>query len=311
MARPLQRISRAQSEAEDLFRLVERRVETPQKIRALIGGSTERRKILTAFDALLVKHGYARRVRRRGRGRRFTVAEEAEIKRMILTGKPPIEILRRFRMTRDALLYRRKKLRLFRDFRRKPPVPDEVRQGVLRLLEHHSVRRIQSMLLLSQRTVRAIADSIGGAAAKKTSGRGRRISSTLRQDIATSLQAGLPRQEIRARFGVSFATINKIRRDLGIRDRRRDRKLTEEQVQEIRAALAARTSTWKALAAEFGVCVTVIGSVHRRERGYEMPATNCFSPAHTALLRPTGECSEKPGAAPAPLAGAAGQAAPA
>jgi hypothetical protein len=206
---------------------------------------------------------------RAGPGRRFTSAEKAAIAAAIRNGNRPGEIRAEFHCTLDPILRIRRQMGLYRDCRRKPQVSDDVRAQVLKLLPNYSVRKIQGMVGLSQRRVRAIAAAVGGSAVMKVSGSGRRLTADCRQQILESLRAGVPKVEIKRAIGVSLETIQKLRRQLGdLHDLRKDHKLTAVEVAEIRAALASHTSTWKQLAKQYAVGLSTIGSVYRGEKGY-------------------------------------------
>jgi hypothetical protein len=287
------RSSAAMKEAIGLLHLV-KRGEKVEDIRKLIGTSTpQRRKTLVMFDELCLRNGFAR-IRRTaqpveptpcpnslprlaqessraahktGPGRRFTQTEIEGIKAAIRAGKRSGEIRAAFHCTLDPLLRIRRAMGVYKDCRRKPSITDDVRAQIIKLLPNHSVRKIQAMLNLSQRRVRAVANGVGGAVLYKSPGPGRRISSQLRQEILAALQAGMLQKEIKEKFMVSAWTVVRLRSELGDVCGRRH-KLTAVQVEEIRAALAAHTMTWKAVAQKYGVGLTTIGSVFRGEKGY-------------------------------------------
>jgi transposase-like protein len=235
--------SAAHNEAQALFALLARG-ETIEGVRRLIGTATpDRLAVLRCFDAILIRHGLlqftrrpthsqqhtcvARRHRSRspvhehGRSRRFSQAEREAIQTAIRGGLRPGEIRRQFSMSEDTLLKIRRAMGLYRDRRFKPTVNKEVQAKVLQLLPTCSVARIAETLGLSKRRVRVIAKTVGGAAALKTSGCGRRIRGEFRKQILASLQAGMRPVLVKRNFGVSIATILLLRRSLGDeRDRR-------------------------------------------------------------------------------------------
>lgn len=207
--------------------------------------------------------------RRMGPGRRFTKAEVEAIRAAIRAGKRMVDIRAQFHCTLDPLLRMRKTMGLYRDWRRKPQVTDDVKARAIALLPTHSVRQIQELLGLSCRRVRAIASAVGWSAKMRTSGRGRRLTEELKKQIIQALRSGVPKVQIKREFKVSLDTVQQLRRRLGdVHDLRKDHKLTAGQVDEIRAALDSHSMTWKQLAKAYGVGLSTIGSIHRGEKGY-------------------------------------------
>lgn len=293
------RISTAMHEAAGLLHLV-RRGEKVEDIRKLIGKETpQRRKTLALFDQLCLRNGFARMRRtaqpqpveytpssnslprvaaetsraahKTGRGRRFTAAELDGIKVAALSGMRPGKILKLFNMSLDPLLRIRRAMGVYRDCRRKPKVPDEVRATIIELLPNHSVRQICKTLNLSRNRVLAIAAAVGGSAALKAPGAlGRRVRGELKQQVLKSLQDGTRPTDVKRQFGLAAVTIRKLRRELGDgRDLRKlHKKLNPTQVEEIRAALAAHSMTWRALAKKYAIGLSTVGAIHRRQKGY-------------------------------------------
>jgi transposase len=215
------------------------------------------------------------------------------IEAMVRSGARPIEVKRKFGICLEALLIIRRRMGMLRDFRYKPPVPNDVRERVIELLPTHSCRQIQAMLTLSNKDVRKIAASVGGSAVMKLSGPGRRVRGAARQEILEHLRNGMSPGEVRRRFKLSAVTIQKMRIEIGdTRDRRKDLSLTGVQVEEIRAVLAGHTMTWKGLAQKYGVSLSTIGSVFRFEKGYRDDKKGPES------LRTSGNHNDEPGGRP-------------
>lgn len=150
---------------------------------------------------------------------------------------------------------------------RKAVITDELRNEVERLLKKGlAATRIATELKLSLRIIRRAAPP----GLLKPKGRGRRFAKQFQAAIILAIKNGMPPSEIEKRFSVSHSHVWHVRKKIEgkqFRDRRRDRRFTEQEAAQIRARLA-NGETRKALAKELGCSATVLFSIRERLHGY-------------------------------------------
>lgn len=150
---------------------------------------------------------------------------------------------------------------------RKAIITDELRGEVARLLkEGLAATRIATELKLSLRIIRRAAPP----GLLKPKGRGRRFAKQFQAAIILAIKNGMPPSEIEKRFNVSHSHVWHVRRKIEgkqFRDRRRDRRFTEQEAAQIRARHAAG-ETRKSIARSLGCGATTIFHVLNHEHGY-------------------------------------------
>ena len=124
-------------------------------------------------------------------------------------------------------------------------------QVSLRLRQGLSQKEIEKALPVSQGFIQELSKQTSASWSKL--GRGRRISPELKQTIMERIKAGAKSIELEREFAVCSHTVRKWRRALNDgEDRRRRKKLTEQQIEQATAQLRSG-QTWRAVAWSLGV----------------------------------------------------------
>lgn len=151
---------------------------------------------------------------------------------------------------------------------KKAEVTPELRAEVSRLIKSGwNVTKIGAALRLSTRVIRRCASP---GLLKPPKMRGRRFTKGFRAEIEKAIREGTSPLDIERKFNLSHSFVWKLRRAIegkAFRDRRRDRRFTEQEAERIRARLA-NGETRKALAKELGCSATVLFSIRERLHGY-------------------------------------------
>jgi transposase len=152
---------------------------------------------------------------------------------------------------------------------RRIPLTLELRAEIVRLLKlGYGQREVAKKLGIGRNRVVRLALRLH-ASSWRLGLTGHRLSRAQRQELRQDIFAGVHPNELRKKYGICTDTLNILRRKWhDPHDWRRVRALTDAQAAEVRAALEAHAETYWALAKRFGVGMTTIGNVHRRENGY-------------------------------------------
>jgi hypothetical protein len=152
---------------------------------------------------------------------------------------------------------------------RRVPLTLELRVEIIRLLKlGYGQREVAKKLGIGRNRVVRLALRLH-ASSWRVGLTGHRLSRAQRQELRRDIFAGVHPNELKKKYGICTDTLNILRRKWrDPHDWRRVRALTDAQASEVRAALDARSETYRALATRFHVGLTTIGNVHRRENGY-------------------------------------------
>jgi hypothetical protein len=172
----------------------------------------------------------------------------------------------------SMIKYRFEILLAFDVLRIKPGRPVEItpelRAEILRLLRlNFSQKQVARALHMSPSMIWRVARPLQASTLKR--GRGRRFTSGQLEAIRAAIRAGDSSKEIVETFHIHWQTVKRLRIQLGdTKNHHFDRKLSAQQVAEIRAHLAAHSMTWKEMTVKYGVSISLIGFIKRGVNGY-------------------------------------------
>jgi hypothetical protein len=203
--------------------------------------------------------------------------QEAQIMRRFVQQGESVDAIRsNIKPNRECdkamIRYRFQILLAFDVLRIKPGRPAEItpelRAEILRLLRlNFSQKQVARALLMSPSMVWRVARPLQASTLKR--GRGRRFTSGQLEAIRAAIRAGDSSKEIVETFHIHWQTVKRLRIELGdTKNHHYDRKLSSQQVAEIRAHLSAHSMTWKEMTERYEISISLIGFIKRRVNGY-------------------------------------------